>query len=93
MALAPDPFDDEIEWQLADPDVLRRLDELEERRQRGELVLHDDAEVRSRLEDGPIRPGADGEVRTPGLPLTTRVAAVMLMGQRNRLSGWPRKVA
>ncbi len=54
-ALAPDPFDEEIERLLADPDVLRRLDELEERRQRGELVLHDDAEVRRRLEATGVR--------------------------------------
>lgn len=55
MALAPDPFDQEIERLLADPDVLARLDELEERRRRGELVLHDDAEVRRRLRAKGVR--------------------------------------
>jgi hypothetical protein len=55
MALAPDPFDEEIERLLADPDVLARLGELEERRRRGELVLHDDAEVRRRLETKGVR--------------------------------------
>jgi hypothetical protein len=55
MALAPDPFDEEIERPLADLGVLRRLDELEERRQRGELVLHDHAEVRRRLEAKVVR--------------------------------------
>jgi len=30
--------------------------------------------AQSELEDGPIRSGADGEVRTPGLPLTRRQA-------------------
>lgn len=55
MALAPDPFDEEIERLLADPDVLARLDELEERRRRGELVLHDDAEVRRRLRARGVR--------------------------------------
>ena len=55
MALAPDPFDEEIERLLADPEVLARLDELDERRPRGELVLHDAAEVRRRLEAKGVR--------------------------------------
>lgn len=62
MALAPDPFDEDLERLLADPEVLARFDELEERRQRGELVLHEDAEVRRRLEARGIRlPDPDEE--------------------------------
>ncbi|MEA2617240.1 MAG: hypothetical protein QOE72_3023 [Chloroflexota bacterium] len=55
MALSPDPFDEDLERLLADPEVRARLDELEERRRRGELVLHEDAEVRRRLEARGIR--------------------------------------
>ena len=51
VALAPDPFDEDLERLLADPEVIARLDDLEDRRRRGELVLHDDVEVRRRLRE------------------------------------------
>lgn len=46
---APDPFDEQVSALLRDPAVVAHLDDLRERRERGSLVTHADAEVRDRL--------------------------------------------
>ena len=51
MALAPDPFDAEIERVLAHPDFKAEMAALRAREERGEAVTYDDAEVRRRLRD------------------------------------------
>jgi len=51
MALAPDPFDAEVERVLADPDFKAEMAARRAREERGEAVIYDDAEVRKRLRD------------------------------------------
>lgn len=49
MALAPDPFDAEIEALMADPAFRRELDEFDDRDARGEVQWHDDSKAREVL--------------------------------------------
>lgn len=48
--LAPDPFDKEVEAMLADPEFIAELDELHQRFDRGELVLHSHEEALALIE-------------------------------------------
>lgn len=47
--LEPDPFDKVVENVLQDPQLLAELDEQHAQFERGELKLHGDEEVRTRL--------------------------------------------
>ena len=48
--LGPDPFDEDIEKMLADPEFTAKLDDLHKRFDRGELVLHTNEEARAVIE-------------------------------------------
>lgn len=49
VALAPDPFDEDVERLLLDPEFAAELKERRGRAERGEIVVVDDDEVRRRL--------------------------------------------
>ncbi|MFN2569830.1 MAG: hypothetical protein ABR564_09570 [Candidatus Dormibacteria bacterium] len=46
---APDPFDEEIDAMLSDPEVIARLDAIKAKRGSGTLVVHSNDEVREHL--------------------------------------------
>ena len=46
---APDPFDEDLERVLRDPEVIARLDAIAEKRKNGTLVTHSHDEVGRRL--------------------------------------------
>jgi hypothetical protein len=46
---APDPFDEDLARLLSDPAVIARLERVEQRRTRGDLVTHSHEEVLARL--------------------------------------------
>jgi len=48
--LEPDPFDEEIETMLRDPELIADLDEQRAKLKRGELKLFSHEEVRGRLQ-------------------------------------------
>lgn len=64
--VAPDPFDEDLQRVLSDPTVIKRLDTIAERRERGQLVTVTHAEVLSRLARRGVRRGRSAPTDATG---------------------------